>query len=83
MRLLGRLKELSVLAEQTGRRFDPKVSDVWLDGQDVCLLLNLTKRTLQSYRNKRILPYTSIGGKFFYRKSDVTEYLQSKTVKHL
>nr|WP_310787198.1 helix-turn-helix domain-containing protein [uncultured Alistipes sp.] len=47
----------------------------------MCRVLNISKRTLQSYRDKRILPYTNIGGKFFYRESDVAEYLQSKTVK--
>jgi len=52
-----------------------------LDSQDVCLLLNVTKRTLQTYRDKKLLPYTSVGGKFFYRESDVAEYLKSKTIK--
>lgn len=52
-----------------------------MDSQDVCLLLNVTKRTLQTYRDKKQLPYTSIGGKFFYRESDVAEYLKNKTVK--
>jgi len=52
-----------------------------LDSQDVCLLLNVSKRTLQTYRDRKLLPYTSIGGKFFYRESDVAEYLESKTVK--
>ncbi|WP_298553416.1 helix-turn-helix domain-containing protein [uncultured Parabacteroides sp.] len=53
-----------------------------MDSQDVCLLLNVSKRTLQTYRDKRLLPYTSVGGKFFYRESDVVEYLESKTVKN-
>lgn len=44
-------------------------------------MLNITKRTLQSYRDKRILSYTIVGGKFFYRESDIADYLQSKTVK--
>ncbi|MDR3858039.1 MAG: helix-turn-helix domain-containing protein [Alistipes ihumii] len=52
-----------------------------MDSQDVCLLLNVSKRTLQTYRDRKLLPYTSIGGKFFYRESDVAEYLESKTVK--
>ena len=52
-----------------------------MDSQDVCLLLNVSKRTLQTYRDTKLLPYTSIGGKFFYRESDVAEYLESKTVK--
>ena len=52
-----------------------------MDSQDVCLLLNVSKRTLQTYRDRKLLPYTSIGGKFFYRESDVAENLESKTVK--
>ena len=53
-----------------------------MESQDVCLLLNVTKRTLQTYRDKKLLlPYTSIGGKFFYRENDVAEYLKSKTIK--
>ena len=52
-----------------------------IDSQDVCLLLNVSKRALQTYRDKRLLPYTSVGGKFFYRESNMAEYLKNKTVK--
>lgn len=48
----------------------------------MCRLLNITKRTLQTYRDKRILPYTNVGGKFFYRECDIAEYFASKTVKN-
>ncbi|MCR9012653.1 helix-turn-helix domain-containing protein [Gabonibacter chumensis] len=48
----------------------------------MCRLLNITKRTLQTYRDKRILPYTNVGGKFFYRGKDVAEYLKNRTVKN-
>ena len=53
-----------------------------MDSLDVCLLLNVTKRTLQTYRDKKLLPYTSVGGKFFYRESDVAEYMKNKTIKN-
>lgn len=45
----------------------------------MCLALNITKRTLQSYREKGIIPYSRVGGKYFYKESDVAAYLQSKT----
>lgn len=45
----------------------------------MCLALNITKRTLQSYREKGIIPYSHVGGKYFYKESDVAAYLQSKT----
>ena len=47
-----------------------------LDNQDLCLLLNLSKRTLRRYRAIGILPYFLIGGKPFYYESDVEEFIK-------
>ena len=43
----------------------------WLDSQEVCILLNVSKRTLQSLRDSGKLGYSMIGHKIFYRPSDV------------
>jgi DNA-binding transcriptional MerR regulator len=45
----------------------------------VCFALGITKRTLQSYRDKRFVPYSNVGGKYFYRESDVAAYLEART----
>lgn len=49
----------------------------WLDSQEVCHILNVGKRTLQYYRNRRILPYSKIDGKIYYRAEDVEKLIQS------
>jgi hypothetical protein len=43
----------------------------WLDNQDVCRLLNISKRTLQTYRDNGTLAFTQIGHKIFYKPEDV------------
>lgn len=43
----------------------------WLGNDDVCSLLQISKRTLQSYRDNGILPYSQIGRKCYYRVSDI------------
>ena len=43
----------------------------WLGNDDVCELLQISKRTLQSYRDNGILPYSQIGRKCYYRVSDI------------
>lgn len=47
-----------------------------LDNQDLCLMLNVTKRTLNRYRNKRKLRYIRVGGKILYKEKDVHEFLK-------
>ena len=47
-----------------------------LHNGDVCRILNISKRTLQHYRDKGIFPYTQIAGKILYRLSDLQRILK-------
>lgn len=49
----------------------------WMDNRDVCEVLRISKRTLQVYREKGLLPYTRIKNKIFYRTEDVQKLLES------
>jgi MerR family transcriptional regulator, repressor of the yfmOP operon len=57
------------------------LSDNWLDIQEVCLLLKISKRTLQSYRDNGVLPFSQIGGKIYFKAADIEEHLNSHYVK--
>ncbi|MGD0710254.1 MAG: helix-turn-helix domain-containing protein [Bacteroidales bacterium] len=52
------------------------LSEIWLDIQEVCQLLKVSKRTLQAYRDNQILGYSQIGGKIYFRASDIEEHLK-------
>ena len=55
-----------------------KINDeVLLDNQDLCLLLKVSKRTLQRFRSSGKLPYKRIGKKTYYLESDVHEFIQN------
>lgn len=43
----------------------------WLTGQDVCIILNIGKRTLQSLRDSGRLAYSQIGRQTYYKPQDV------------
>ena len=57
-----------------------KLGDQWLDNEEVCKLLKVTKRTLQNYRDNFILPYSQIGRKIYYKASDVQTLLEKNYV---
>ena len=50
-----------------------------MDAQEVCLALNISKRTLQSYREYGIIPCSFIGGKYMYKESDLVRVLTQKS----
>ena len=49
----------------------------WLDSQEVCLLLRISKRTLQRYRNNGVLKFYSIYHKTYYKESDLHEFIRN------
>jgi hypothetical protein len=46
------------------------------DNQDLCQLLNVSKRTLQRYRSTGELPFQMLYHKTFYKESDVHAFLR-------
>lgn len=49
----------------------------WLDNQDVCLILNISPRTLQTLRDRGKLAYTQIDRKMYYKPEDVEKIINS------
>lgn len=48
----------------------------WLDLQETCRQLKISKQTLQVYRARGILPYSQIGGKIYFLASDIDDHLK-------
>ena len=51
------------------------------DNQDLCLMLKLSKRSLQRYRSLEALKYIQIGQKTLYYESDVKEFIRKYITK--
>ena len=52
-------------------RSEDKTMSKWLDTQDVCQMLNICPRTVQTLRDNGALAYTQISHKTYYKPGDV------------
>ncbi|KAA6315442.1 hypothetical protein EZS27_034098 [termite gut metagenome] len=52
--------------------------ELLFDNQDLCLMLSVSKRTLQRYRTAGVLPYKQIDHdqKIYYLESDVRKFVK-------
>lgn len=78
MKLFASLEtELSILAKQAYHiaKETDYATQKWLDNQDVCLILNVSYRTLQYYRGNGNIPFTRIDRKIYYKPEDVEKLL--------
>lgn len=54
-------------------KIDPE--DVFFDNQEFMKLMNISKRTAQEWRNKKIILCSQVGNKIYYRLSDIQKLL--------
>ncbi len=52
------------------------LTEKWLDNQEVCILLKISKRTLQYYRDEKTLPFSQYGNKIYYKATDIEKFLE-------
>lgn len=50
----------------------------YLTNRDICKLLRISSRTLQDWRDNRIIPFIRIKGKILYKESEVLKWLNNK-----
>ena len=69
---------VSQMKTMADRGTDKKLGD-WLDNQDVCQMLNISPRTLQTLRDNGTLAYSQINRKVYYKPEDIKGILHVVT----
>lgn len=75
--MISKVETFVEKAEALCKNSKDKSLKTWLDNQDVCQCLNISKRTLQTYRENGLLPYSQIKHKIRYKPEDVEALLKS------
>ena len=62
----------SINRQRSGRRMSE-----WMDNQDVCQVLKISPRTLQTLRDCGQLPHSKINNRIYYRPEDVERLIEN------
>jgi DNA-binding MarR family transcriptional regulator len=71
--LVNRLDQLNKQLEEKQK----KPQETFLDNQEFLLLMNISKRTAQTWRDEGVISFSQIGSKIYYRMSDVQKLLDN------
>ena len=63
-----------------GRGTDKRLGD-WLDNQDVCQILNISPRTLQTLRQNGTLAYSQLEHRIYYKPEDIERIIPIVEIK--
>ena len=53
------------------------LKESWVDGNEVAKALNVSNRTLHTFRDNGTLPYSRVKVKFYYKVADIEALLES------
>lgn len=74
--IINKVKSLASEADALRRKSEDMNLKEWLDGQDACLILNISPRTLQTYRDTGKLGFCQINHKLYYKADEIDKLLK-------
>lgn len=69
--LLSETQRLARQVEVLSQKCQDKRFQKWLTGEDVCDILKISQRTLQTMRSRHKICYAQLGRKFYYRPEEM------------
>lgn len=81
LKINSQLRSMEEAVETLSRKHFYPLEERWLDNQEVCQTLLISKRTLQTYRDNGTLAFSQIGSKIYYKSSDIEVHLKKHYVK--
>ena len=69
------MTKLDTIQNQLNSKVDPK-KETFLDNQEFLLLMKISKRTAQTWRDEGKISFSQVGSKIYYKLSDVEKLLQ-------
>ncbi|MDL2282125.1 helix-turn-helix domain-containing protein [Parabacteroides sp. OttesenSCG-928-G06] len=77
--MIGRFEQFVQKVDALCQQNDSKELGSWLDGQDVCEILNISKRKLQTLCDSRQIAFSMVGHKVYYKAEDVQKVIRKIT----
>lgn len=76
-KVLKRIDEqvtLIVAKIKVGSKLDPE--DIFFDNQEMMRVMNISKRTLQEWRNTGYIGFSQLGNKIYYTLADIQKLMK-------
>ena len=73
-------QKLDKLIDKLSKLQNVQNDKIFLDTEELCITMNISKRTAQVWRTNGIIAYSSIGRKYYYKLSDIQLMLDKNYV---
>lgn len=75
-KLINKVDKLTEKVDNLNLKGNDGLKTKWYVSDEVCKILNISKRTLQKMRDGSIIQFKKSGKKIYYKASDIESYLE-------
>jgi len=79
--LTAKINMIAKFVAHIQAKADEEPNDGWVDSYDVCTFLKISERTLQRLRASRLINFTLIRGKTYYRISEIKRLMDENLIR--
>ncbi|MDR1357357.1 MAG: helix-turn-helix domain-containing protein [Tannerellaceae bacterium] len=79
--LVAKINMIAKFVVEHQKREDEESTEGWVDSYEICTFLKISAKTLQRLRSQRLINYSKIRGKNFYRLSEVSRLLNEHIIR--
>jgi len=76
-KLMGKIDKLTDKVDSIGLNANTGLKEKWYVTDEVCKILNISRRTLQKLRDNGSVLFTKTGKKIYYKATDVEAFLEN------
>lgn len=73
-------QRLDALTIEVRKKQRTEPDQVWYDNQEFLQIMNISKRTVAYWRTEKVITFSQVGNKIYYRLSDIMDLLQKFTI---
>ena len=63
------------------KKSEEEINSMWIESVKIPKQLGISQKTWQTYRDKRIIPFSQIGSKIFVRRADLEKFMKDHYIE--
>ena len=76
-------QEVSEIKTMLQKKQLDQFRNTWIEGKKVPELLGISPKTFQTWRNKRVIPFSQFGSKIYLKLEDINTLLESNIIPNV
>ena len=74
-------QKLETLEKILRDKNEKEINSQWIESVKIPKILGISQKTWQTYRDKRLIPFSQIGAKIFVKRADLEKFMESHYIE--